>query len=153
MEMIRPEYINLDLKAQDSRSAIAELAKMLFDSGAINSIDTFETDAFKREEALPTEMEWGVAMPHARSAAVISPCIVFAKSQDGFYWNPDSEEKTYMVFLFAVPDADSDSIHLNMISSVACALLEEEFRTACSSAKTKQEVSDILKQAVSSDTN
>lgn len=148
-EMICSKYINLDLKATNDRTAITEMVQMLFNQGIIDSADTFKSDVFEREDALPTEMEWGISMPHARSAAVLSPCIAFGRSDNGFYWTTDSNTKTHMVFMFAVPESDTNNTHLNLISSVACALLDENFRNACIHAKTNEQVSDILNRAIS----
>ena len=147
-EIICSKYINLDLKATDARTAITEMAQLLFNQGAVSSVEAFRSDVFKREDALPTEMEWGISMPHARSAAVLAPCVAFGRSTDGFYWKEDSKCKTHMVFMFAVPESDTNNTHLNLISSVACGLLDEDFRNACIHAKTNEEVSSILNQAI-----
>ncbi len=147
-KMVSSEYVDLNLKAKDAQTAIIEIAEMLFEKGVVSSVDAFVTDVFEREDTLPTEMEWGVALPHARSAAVLTPCIAFGRSDNGFYWQSDSKEKTHMVFMFAVPEHDVDNTHLKLISSVACALLEEDFRDACLQAKTCEELDDILSQAV-----
>lgn len=147
-KMVSSEYVKLNLNAKDAQTAIIEIAEMLFDKDVISSIDAFAADVFKREDTLPTEMEWGVAMPHARSAAVLTPCIAFGRSEHGFYWQSDSKEKTHMVFMFAVPELDVNNTHLKLISSVACALLDEEFRDTCIHAKTREELDDILSQAV-----
>lgn len=147
-EMISSEYVNLNLKASNDRTAIIEMAQLLYDKGIINSISVFEKDVFKREETLPTEMDWGISMPHARSAAVQTPCVAFGRSREGFYWKSESQEKTYMVFMFAVPETDTNDTHLKLISSVACALLEEDFRDACLTATTNEQITSILSQAI-----
>lgn len=142
--IIDAKYINLDLKAQDSAYAIVEIAEQLRDNGVIDSLDVFLKDLFERESVYATEMEWHVSMPHARSSAVLKPCVAFARSEKGFKWKQNSENLTHMVFMFAVPASDANNTHLKLISSVACGLLEEDFRENCMSINNANDLANYI---------
>jgi len=149
--IINGSLISLDIVATDSNSAIEKLSSLLNRTGRLTSLEEFLSDINKRENAITTEVGWGVAIPHARSRAVKQASICFGRS-GGFKWNKTSIEETRLVFMLATPNSIEDKKYLKMLASLACMLLEADFRNACLKAQSKQQIISIVNDAIKLET-
>ncbi|MDR1431772.1 MAG: PTS sugar transporter subunit IIA [Propionibacteriaceae bacterium] len=124
------ELVVLSLDSTSGIEAIATLAGRLVARGNVTDHQRFVADVLHREEQFSTELPWGIAMPHARSTAVRDFAIAIGRSDEGFFWNSESEEATRLVVMLAAPDAKDGSDFIEVLSALAKALLDEEFREA-----------------------
>jgi len=65
--------ICLELKATSKEALFDEMAQMLARDGAVSDQEQFVKDVWAREQLDCTGFEQGVALPHAKSAAVSRP--------------------------------------------------------------------------------
>ena len=71
--VITTDLVDLDLKAADRHDATRQLAAKLVAAGRVDDLDGFLADVRAREEQMPTGLEGGIGIPHARSSAVRRP--------------------------------------------------------------------------------
>jgi len=130
-ELISQDLITLDLKAQDSNSAIAELADILDQAGKLDSLSGYVKAVHEREALTTTAVGFGVAIPHARSSAVKQTAVAFGRSV-GFHWETNwetnSDELVRLVFLLAVPEKNPNTEYMRILASIARMLVHEDFR-------------------------
>ena len=98
--------------------------------------------ALERESKHSTGVGHGVAIPHARTSGVNVPTLAFARLPKGITW-ADGEDLTTMVFLIAVPE-DAGKQHLKLLSKLARAIMQDDFRARLQSATSKEEAVDII---------
>lgn len=98
--------------------------------------------ALERESKHSTGVGHGVAIPHARTSGVNVPTLAFARLPEGITW-ADGEDLTTMVFLIAVPE-DAGKQHLKLLSKLARAIMQDDFRARLQSATSKEEAVDII---------
>jgi fructose-specific phosphotransferase system IIA component len=137
--LITENLITLELQATDHDSAIEALANLMEKEGKLLSKKQFIQDVKNREKMTSTEVGHGIAIPHARSAAVGETAIAFGRSE-GFYWNNDVEELTRMVFLLAVSKANPNNQYIHMLASLARMLVHDDFRERLAQAERRQDV-------------
>ncbi|WP_438881891.1 PTS sugar transporter subunit IIA, partial [Bacillus cereus group sp. Bce001] len=73
----------LDLSATDKNGVLEELVEILASQGRLSDKQQFLADIHAREALGNTGFEEGVAIPHAKSAAVIHPALVIGVSRQG----------------------------------------------------------------------
>jgi PTS system fructose-specific IIA component len=145
-ELITPDLVDLDLAAGDSKEATRLLATRLANAGRVTDLETFLTDVAAREAQMPTGIEGGIGIPHARSAAVTAPTLGFARSSAGIdFGAPDGP--AHLIFLIAAP-ADGGDDHMTILSSLARRLVHTSFRQALLSATDAQAVVELVNKEV-----
>lgn len=149
MPLITEEQVVLDLSGTDRHAATRGLAERLVVSGRCTDLDGFLADVRAREETMATGLPGGIAIPHARSAAITEPALVFGRHLEGIDWGaPDGPAQ--IVFLIAAP-ADGGEAHMQMLPKLARALMKPEFIAALTTATTPAEVVGIVTAEVQLD--
>ncbi|MEW1952331.1 fructose-specific PTS transporter subunit EIIC [Terrabacter sp. NPDC080008] len=149
MSLITEEQVVLDLAGADRHEATRRLGERLVASGRCTDLDTFLADVRKREETMATGLPGGIGIPHARSAAITEPSLVFGRSGDGIDWGAKDGPAT-LVFLIAAPEGGGDA-HMQMLPKLARALMKKDFKAALASATTEAEVVRIVSAEVELD--
>ncbi|HET7821461.1 MAG TPA: fructose-specific PTS transporter subunit EIIC [Ornithinibacter sp.] len=149
MPLITDEQVILDLTGADRHEATRALAERLVASGRCTDLDTFLTDVSERESKMATGLPGGIGIPHARSAAITEPSLVFGRSTDGIDWGAKDGPAT-LVFLIAAPEGGGDA-HMQMLPKLARALMKKDFKAALAAATTESEVVAIVEAQVALD--
>ena len=149
MPLITDEQVVLDLTGADRHEATRALAERLVASGRCTDLDTFLADVTERESKMATGLPGGIGIPHARSAAITEPALVFGRSSDGIDWGAKDGPAT-LVFLIAAPEGGGDA-HMQMLPKLARALMKKDFKAALAAATTEAEVVEIVEAQVALD--
>ncbi|NUO89651.1 MAG: PTS transporter subunit EIIA [Terrabacter sp.] len=151
MSLITEEQVVLDLTGADRHEATRRLGERLVASGRCTDLDTFLDDVRKREETMATGLPGGIGIPHARSAAITEPSLVFGRATHGggIDWGAKDGPAT-LVFLIAAPEGGGDA-HMQMLPKLARALMKKDFKAALASATTEAEVVRIVSAEVELD--
>ncbi|WP_062350594.1 PTS sugar transporter subunit IIA [Bacillus kwashiorkori] len=102
-------------------------------------------DFVQRENEYSTAFQEGIAIPHAKSKAVKEAKLFFVRLQNSIDWNSPNNFKVKVVFAILVPEAESGTKHIQILSNLAGNLLEEEFQEQVFNAKDKQSILELLK--------
>ncbi|MGO4678578.1 PTS fructose transporter subunit IIABC [Microbacterium sp. 2MCAF23] len=149
MALINEEQVVLDLTGADRHEATATLAARLVATGRCTDLDQFLADVRERESKMATGLPGGIGIPHARSAAITEPSLVFGRTRDGIDWGA-KDGPARLVFLIAAPEGGGDA-HMQMLPKLARALMRSEFRDALLAATTEAEVVAIVGEHVQLD--
>jgi PTS system fructose-specific IIC component len=149
MSLITEQQVVLDLTGADRHEATRTLGERLVASGRCTDLSTFLDDVRKREETMATGLPGGIGIPHARSAAITEPSLVFGRSTDGIDWGAKDGPAT-LIFLIAAPEGGGDA-HMQMLPKLARALMKKDFKEALASATTEAEVVRIVSAEVELD--
>lgn len=135
--------INLNLKGSTKSEIIDELVEMLNVAGKLNDKEEYKKQILKRESQSSTGLEEGIAIPHAKTAAVKIPSIAFGISKNGVDYESLDGEPSKLFFMIAAPANASDT-HIEILSKLTTMLLDDDIRERLLEVKTPQEVIDIL---------
>ena len=134
-DFTRAGLIVSHLASRDATSVIHELCLALQREGCVSDWLPFYHEALNREFLLSTDMEAGMAFPHARLAGLRELAFAFGRSDASFAWGPGMTHPVRMVFLLAVPAAAEN--YLPLVSGLARlsgnSVLLERIRCATSS--------------------
>lgn len=135
--------INLNLKGSTKSEIIDELVEMLNAAGKLNDKEEYKKQILKRESQSSTGLEEGIAIPHAKTAAVKIPSIAFGLSKNGIDYESLDGEPSKLFFMIAAPANASDT-HIEILSKLTTMLLDDDIRERLLEVKTPQEVIEIL---------
>jgi fructose PTS system EIIA component len=145
-ELITTDLVDLDLTAEDRHEATRHLAELLKEAGRITDLDGFLADVRAREAQMPTGIEGGIGIPHARSAFVTEPTLGFGRSTAGVDFGAD-DGPAHLIFLIAAPEGGG-SDHMTILASLARRLVHASFRDALLAATEPQAVVDLIDKEV-----
>jgi fructose PTS system EIIA component len=126
--LITPEMVDLNLDAGDRVAATRALAQRLVTAGRVSDLDGFLADVAAREEQMPTGLEGGIGIPHARSAHVLEPSLAFGRTDGGVEWGAE-DGPAHLIFLIAAPSGGG-SDHMTILAALARRLVHASFREA-----------------------
>ncbi|MFE7845143.1 fructose-specific PTS transporter subunit EIIC [Microbacterium sp. NPDC057407] len=146
-DTITPELVSLDVGLGDDKAAvIRSLAARVVAQGRADDADALFSDAWAREEKDETGLPGGIAIPHAKSAAVSVPSLAFARLAPGVdFGAPDGPAD--LVFLIAAPEGAAEA-HLAVLSKLARSLMQDDFTAGLRAARTNDDVVRIVRAAI-----
>ncbi|MGK3952630.1 PTS fructose transporter subunit IIABC [Microbacterium sp. I2] len=146
-ETITPGLVSLDAPLGDDKAAVIRaLAARVVAEGRATDADALFDDAWAREEKDETGLPGGIAIPHAKSAAVTTPSLAFARLAPGVdFGAPDGPAD--LVFLIAAP-ADAAEAHLAVLSKLARSLMQADFTAGLRAAGDSDAAVAIVREAI-----
>ncbi len=103
--------------------------------------------AIARERELPTDIGFGVAIPHARCEHLVAPLVVFARSMEGVAFDPYSLEPVHLIFLVITP-AEHPNLQINLLSQISKIVRDSEYRRRLYAVSSPLDVNEILNEAL-----
>ncbi|MFN1650208.1 PTS fructose transporter subunit IIABC [Vibrio rotiferianus] len=142
-KLINEDLIKLDLQATSKEDVFKELVAVLHAQGRISDQEQFLADIKAREELGNTGFEDGVAIPHAKSAAVIEPAVVIGVSKSGIEYGAEDGLPSKLFFMIASPDG-GDNHHIEVLAELSSKLIEDGFIDAFLGAANSQDALALL---------
>ncbi|EKP0259442.1 PTS sugar transporter subunit IIA [Aeromonas sobria] len=141
--LINEHLINLDLKATRKEEVFTEMARLLASQGRVSDEQAFIKDLWAREELGNTGFEEGVALPHAKSAAVSNPAVAIGISRNGIEYGAEDGKPSHLFFMIASPDGGANH-HIEVLAELSGKLIEEGFIAKLLAAKSPAEALALL---------
>ncbi|SBS66600.1 PTS fructose transporter subunit IIABC [Vibrio atlanticus] len=141
--LINQDLIKLSLSANSKEDVFKELIDVLYAQGRISDKAQFLADIKAREEQGNTGFEEGIALPHAKSSAVIKPAVVIGVHQQGIEYGADDGQPSKLFFMIASPDGGDDH-HIEVLAELSSKLIEEGFIESFMNAQSEQEALELL---------
>jgi len=145
-DYLREDMICLNIKATGKEEAIKELGSFIRKDEEINNYEMFHNDVLEREKLTTTGIGEGVAIPHARTDAVMGFVIAFGKSEQGVNFDSLDGKKARLLFLMGTPKRAGLDDYLVLLAHLTRLLKEESFRGSLLKAKSPTEIIDIFKK-------
>lgn len=126
-ELLQAECVVLDAKAASREEAWGILAGALAQSGAVKDAAVYLQAVAAREAQGSTGVGFGIAIPHAKSAAVARPALAMGRFSPALDVQALDGEPADLMFLIAAPEG-ADEVHLKALAKLARMLMHEAFR-------------------------
>lgn len=143
-QLVLDDLIIFDDSIRSKKSLFECLGQALETTGRVKSAKKIIKAFYKREEEVPTGIEDGFGIPHAKSKTVFAPTVCFVHSGKITEYLGIDEEPIEWVFAIVVPQDASDS-HLEILSTLSRKLMASTFRQQIKEAATASEIMTILK--------
>ncbi len=142
-ELLAPSRIILHAEASTKEEVWDLLAQTFEQTGVISNRQDYLADVNKREMLGTTGIGFGVAIPHAKSAVVLTPALAFARLAMKVDVQSLDGSEADLFFLIAAP-LHGDDIHLQALSRLARMLMHADFLLALRTAETADEICQVL---------
>ena len=140
-----PGMIIPRLRGDDAASVIQELSQALQREKRIPNLLPFYQAALNREFMVSTDMEAGMAFPHARLPALDRLSFALGRSEEPLSWGPRAARSVRLVFLMAVPATDSTQ-YLLLISGLVRLAKESRLVEQLHLAQDTFQILEVLQQ-------
>ncbi|HFI0219373.1 TPA: fructose-specific PTS transporter subunit EIIC [Streptococcus suis] len=149
-DVLRKDVMLLDLQATSKEAVIDEMIASLVDKGYVTDFEVFKTGIMNREAQTTTGLGDGIAMPHAKNAAVKEATVLFAKSDKGVDYASLDGQPTDLFFMIAAPEGANDT-HLAALAELSKYLMKAGFADRLRAATNPEEVIAVFDTAEAAD--
>lgn len=135
--MIEQRQYLLNASPKNKAEAINLLVDLQVKGGKITDRETYKQGILAREENGSTAVGEGIAIPHAKNAAVKAPSLAAMTVLDGVDYEALDDEPSNLLFMIAAP-SDGGDVHLEVLSRLMVILMDEDFRAKLLAAESKE---------------
>ncbi len=143
VDLLSKESILLNGSPKDKADAINMLVDLQVKGGKIADREKYKEGILAREEMGSTAVGEGIAIPHAKSIAVLQPSLAAMTVPNGVDYEALDDEPSNLLFMIAAPN-DGGDVHLEVLSRLMTILMDEDFRERLLSATSKDEFLKII---------
>lgn len=120
-------FVAEDFASRDE--ALSFVSNQAVKAGVANDADAVMNAFLAREAEGTTGMMEGFAIPHAKSDAISEAAVIVVKDESGVTgWDTMDGAPVNVAIALLIPGAQAGTTHLKILSKVAEALMDEEFR-------------------------
>lgn len=138
--IINKQLIEFDEAVKTKEDALKEIARIVYKAGRVTNRESFLQGLLNREKEFTTGFGDGIAIPHAKIEEVNKATICILKLQKPINWESMDGKPVQLVIAMGVPAHEEGKLHLKLLATLSEQLMEEDFKEALLSAKTKDDV-------------
>lgn len=144
---VKASNVFCDQKVDDRDAALKFISDNAVAACIADDADALLAAFLKREEEGTTGMVDGFAIPHAKTDAVKQASVMVLKAPEGVPgWDTMDEAPVTCAIALLVPEAEAGTSHLQILSKVAMALTDDDFRAACKDATDPAAVASLINE-------
>ena len=137
-DLLKPEALAIGASASTRDEVIDQLVALHVAAGNVTDATAYKAGVLAREAEFSTAVGEGIAIPHAKVAAVAQAGLAAMTVPAGVDWNAPDEKPCDLVFMIAAPEGKND-LHLEMLAKLSALLMHEDFAAELRAAKTSEE--------------
>lgn len=145
-ELFSKNGVKLGVAAATQADAIDVLVDLHDASGTISDREKYRAAVLERESQFSTAVGEGVAIPHAKTDAVVRPGLAAITVPAGVDWNAPDGKPSDLIFMIAAPEGQAN-VHLEVLAKLSMLLMHEDFADALRAAKTVDEFLSVIDTA------
>ena len=134
-DLLKPEAVAIDASASTRDEVIDQLVALHVAAGNVTDATAYKAGVLAREAEFSTAVGEGIAIPHAKVAAVAQAGLAAMTVPAGVDWNAPDEKPCDLVFMIAAPEG-KNNLHLEMLAKLSALLMHEDFAAELRAAKT-----------------
>jgi PTS system fructose-specific IIC component/PTS system nitrogen regulatory IIA component len=140
-----PEFIKIDLDAEDKEEVFEELVDQFCQASKIDAREEILEALRERERKMSTGIHQGIAVPHGKTNAVDRVYGVLGISKKGIDYDALDGKPVYLLFMILAPERDSEN-HLKLLKRLAELLENPQFYTDLVVQNNSQNVFNTIKK-------
>ncbi|MBC5706840.1 PTS fructose transporter subunit IIABC [Hungatella hominis] len=142
-ELLKKESIELGVKVSGKEEAIDKLIGLMAAGGRLNDKAGYKEGILAREALGSTAVGEGIAIPHAKVAAVKEPGLAAMVVPDGVDYEAFDGSLANLIFMIAAPEGEAD-VHLEALSRLSTLLMDPDFKNDLIHAESKEEFLQLI---------
>jgi mannitol/fructose-specific phosphotransferase system IIA component (Ntr-type) len=143
---LAPDRILVDIDVDSKPALLDALVERAASAAAVVDPDRLRADVYAREARMSTGVGQGLALPHARTAAVTDTVLAVATLVVPVDYEALDGSPVQIAVLLAGPDGDP-SAHIRLLSRISRLISRPAFRTDLLDATTPDDVMRVFADA------
>ena len=136
-------FVAEDFASRDE--ALSFVSNQAVKAGLANDADAVMNAFLAREAEGTTGMMEGFAIPHAKSDAITEAAVIVVKDESGVAgWDTMDGAPVNVAIALLIPGAQAGTTHLKILSKVAEALMDEDFRATVKGSTDAAEIAKTI---------
>ena len=136
-------FVAEDFASRDE--ALSFVSNQAVKAGLANDADAVMNAFLAREAEGTTGMMEGFAIPHAKSDAITEAAVIVVKDESGVTgWDTMDGAPVNVAIALLIPGAQAGTTHLKILSKVAEALMDEDFRATVKGSTNPAEIAKTI---------
>lgn len=144
-ELLKSQSIALGAKAENKKDCIEKMTVLMETAGNLADRKQYMQGVLKREAEGTTGIGKGIAIPHAKNAAVKKAGLAAMVLEQAVDFDSLDGEPVKLIFMIAAPDNGANE-HLEALSKLSTMLMDDAFRTQLMQAEDKEQFLAIIDQ-------
>jgi PTS system fructose-specific IIC component len=137
-DLLKKESVELGVHVSSKEGAIDRLVDLMDAAGRLRDKAAYKEGILAREALGSTAVGDGIAIPHAKVAAVKEPGLAAIIVPDGVDYDAYDGSLSTIIFMIAAPDGEAD-VHLEALSKLSTLLMDPDFKESLIHAGSKEE--------------
>nr|WP_288828719.1 fructose-specific PTS transporter subunit EIIC [uncultured Clostridium sp.] len=137
-DLLKKESVELGVNVSSKEAAIDRLVDLMNAAGRLGNKAAYKEGILAREALGSTAVGDGIAIPHAKVAAVKEPGLAAIVVPDGVDYDAYDGSLSRIIFMIAAPDGEAD-VHLEALSKLSTLLMDPDFKESLIHAGSKEE--------------
>jgi fructose-specific phosphotransferase system IIA component len=142
-EILKPENIKVPLESANKNDAIAELVNLLAKNGDVADAKRVLDAVLERESTRTTGIGNGLAIPHGKCNGTKDLVMAIGKAGTPIDFQAIDGRPVSLIWLLTSPP-DKTGPHIHALARISRLMTIDKFRQALGTAKSPQEVYDII---------
>ncbi len=143
--LLSEKYIELHLEVASKDEVIARMLAIAGSHSGVKDQKKLREDVLKREKEMSTGIGKQIALPHAKTDAVVSPVLALATLNNGIHFDSIDNEPVEVVFLLATPE-EMLAEHLKLLGRITRLAGRVDFREKLMAASNFSEVLELFRE-------
>lgn len=145
--MLTPDVVKVRMDGTDKFDIISRMVDLLDTANdSIEDLETVRQAVFDRENRMSTGVGKGLALPHAKTAAVERTLAAFVTTKEPVDFNAIDSQPVQIVFLLVGPET-AKSQHIKLLSRISRLMNRKELRERLLSAETPEDVIETFRES------
>ena len=137
-DLLNAQSVKVGAAAASQADAIDQLVALQVAAGNVSDAEGYKAGVLAREAEFSTAVGDGIAIPHAKVAAVAKAGLAAMTVPGGVDWNAPDDAPCDLIFAIAAPEGENN-VHLEMLAKLSALLMHEDFAAELRAAKTPEE--------------
>lgn len=142
-ELLKKESIGLGRTASSKENVVDQLVELMAAGGRLSDKDGYKEGIMAREALSTTGVGDGIAIPHAKVAAVKEPGLAAMVLPEGVDYESFDGQPAHLIFMIAAPEGGAD-VHLEALARLSTLLMDPDFKNDLIAAKSADEFLQLI---------
>lgn len=145
-DLLQPETVRVRMPGGEKDEVLDAVIDLLDGVEGVTDLAQVRRDVFARERQMSTGVGMGLALPHARSAAVTETLAAFATTTAGVPFAAHDGQPVSMIFLLVGPEGERGR-HIRLLGRISRLMNRDAFRKRLLDAATPAEALTLFRDA------
>ncbi|QCX32865.1 PTS sugar transporter subunit IIA [Caloramator sp. E03] len=147
------DNIRLDADIKDKLEALKYVSKVAKEAQLTDDEEETLKGLLQRENEFSTGLGDSIAIPHTKWKSIKEAGVIIIKPKIPIEWNALDGQPVSIIIALLTPYDNSGNVHLKLLASLSRSLIDESFKKKIIETDKKEEIFNLVKEALTAFNN